>query len=180
MSCGKWKLAKWVGNLWGLRTLGLNDNPWPGPGHKTLTPLTLSGSSHQLLFVSYLICRLNPSPHFSPTALSAFPRHIFKYHGKQTGGRLFKRGDDLSSLSLAQNNRVSAFRCPVHQHRGDAAEMWEENSQKAIYKMSFQPLKTVQCHKARSISSAAHFFVTWDVISRWLSAIFKRGGRREL
>lgn len=46
--------------------------------------------------------------------------------------------------------------------------------------MSFQPVKTVQCHEARSISSAAHFFVTWDVISRLLSAIFKRGGRSEL
>ncbi len=51
---------------------------------------------------------------------------------------------------------------PVPVYGGDAAEMWEENSQKVIYEMSFQPVKTVQCHEARSISSAAHFFVTWD------------------
>lgn len=132
------------------------------------------------LFMNYLICCTNPSPHVSTAALSTFPRHSFKYHGKQTGGRLFKRGDDLSSLRLARNNRTSVFRCPVLCYGGDALEMWEENSQKVIYEMSFLPVKTVQCHEARSISSAAHFFVTWDVISRWLSAIFKRGGRSEL
>ncbi len=131
----------------------------PGQGAKMLTPLTLSGSSHERLFMNYLICCLNPSPHVSTATLSTFPRHSFKYHGKQSGRRLFKRGDDLSSLRLAQNNHTSVFRGPVHRY-GDAAEMWEENSQKVIYEMSFQPVKTVQCHEARSISSTAHFFVT--------------------
>lgn len=109
--------------------------------------------------MSYLICCLNPSPHVSTAALSTFPGHSFKYHGKQSGGHLFKRGDDLSCLRLAQNNHMSAFRC-VPVYGGDAAEMWEENSQKVIYEMSFHPVKTVQCHEARSISSAAHFCVT--------------------
>lgn len=152
MKTGKMSLKPW-------KTLGLNDNPRPGPGRKDADPTDPEWESHERLFMNYLICCLNPSPHVSTATLSTFPRHSFKYHGKQSGGRLFKRGDDLSSLRLAQNNHTSVFRCPVHRY-GDAAEMWEENSQKVIYEMSFQPVKTVQCHEARSISSTAHFFVT--------------------
>lgn len=93
------------------------------------------------VFMSYLMWCLNPSPHFSGTVRSTFPRHIFKYHGKQTGGRLFKRGDDLSLCRLAQNNHTSAFRCPVHRHGGDAEEMWEENSQSNLRKCNFNQWK---------------------------------------
>lgn len=135
---GKWKLAK-SETVWELSESERFENTWvkwqsvARDGAQDTDPTDPEWEFTWTVFMSYLIWCLNPSPHVSTTVRSTFPRHIFKYHGKQTGGRLFKRGDDLSLRRLAENNCTSAFRCPVHRHGGDAVEMWEENSQKVIY-----------------------------------------------